>query len=299
MPRIDDSLAGRVFRKARAERWDVPLAAFADALARSATQAQAGKTAASFNLERYLESLHLEDLALACACAAGHDAAWEHFILEYRPALYRAADAIDPTGGAREVADSLYAELYGLKDSGGARQTLFRYFHGRSSLATWLRAILSQRHVDQIRARRRLESLPDEDSSAPLATASVPPDTDRRRFAALIQQTLAEAVAALAPRDRLRLGCYYAQAMTLAQIGRLLREHEGTVSRHLTRTRRAIREDVERRLRTDKGLGDREIDECFASAVDDAGTMDLSEMLAGGGERKKSPVDRSTNEGMP
>ena len=127
MPRtrtlIDEGLVGRLYRKANAERWGVTLALFAEALERSATQAQSGRTPAEsvgFDLERYLGSLHLEDLALACACAAGHDAAWEHFILEFRPALYRAADAIDPSGGARELADSLYGELYGLKDRGGA-----------------------------------------------------------------------------------------------------------------------------------------------------------------------------------
>ncbi len=30
---------------------------------------------------------------------------------EYRPALYRAGDAIAPGGAGRELADSLYAEL--------------------------------------------------------------------------------------------------------------------------------------------------------------------------------------------
>jgi RNA polymerase sigma-70 factor (ECF subfamily) len=297
MPRIDDELVERLFRKAKAGRWDVSSAAFAELLDRSATQASAGRTPASFDVERYLWSLHLEDLALACACAAGHDAAWEHFILEYRPALYRAADAIDPSGGARELADSLYAELYGLKDRDGARQTLFRYFHGRSSLATWLRAILTQRYVDRIRARRRLESLPDEDSPASPVSSIQAPDADRRRFGVLIQQALTAAVAGLAPRDRLRLGCYYAQEMTLAEIGRLLREHEGTVSRHLTRTRRAIREDVEQRLRAG-GLGDREIEECFESVTEDAGAIDLREVLAAG-DRKKPQIDRSINEEMP
>ena len=36
-------------------------------------------------------------------------------MLEYRPILYRAADALDPSGGARDLADSLYADLYGLR----------------------------------------------------------------------------------------------------------------------------------------------------------------------------------------
>ena len=108
---------------------------------------------ASFVLERYLKSLHLEDLALACACADGDEAAWEHFVREYRPSLYRAADALDPSGRARELADSLYADLYGTTERAGERRSLFRYFHGRSSLPTWLRAVLAQRHVDAIRAR--------------------------------------------------------------------------------------------------------------------------------------------------
>jgi RNA polymerase sigma-70 factor, ECF subfamily len=296
MPRISDALVRRLFRKAGAERWDVSPEAFAEALDRSVARACDGKTSAE--IERYLGSLHLDDLALACACAAGHEAAWEHFVLEYRPALYRAAEAIDRSGSARELADSLYGELYGLRARHGARQSLFRYFHGRSSLSTWLRAILTQRHVDAVRTHRRFEPLPDEESRAP-ASGGAPPDADRRRFLTLIQQALAQSLAGLAPRDRLRLSCYYAQDMTLAQIGRLLHEHEGTVSRHLTRTRRAIRADVEHRLRGEYGLGSREIEECFASVVDDVGALDVNEMLRAGEDRKKPRLDRSTNEGMP
>ena len=42
----------------------------------------------------------------------------------------------------------------------GERQSLLRYFHGRSSLGTWLRALLAQRQVDRIRQTLRLDSLP-------------------------------------------------------------------------------------------------------------------------------------------
>jgi hypothetical protein len=107
-------------------------------------------------------------------------------------------------------------------------------------------------------------------------------------------------VAGLAPRDRLRLGCYYAQGMTLARVGRLLSEHEATVSRHLSRTRRIIREDIERQLRVE-GLGDAEMAQCFECVVNDAGSIDLSRMLASGDARndsndharKESDQDRS------
>lgn len=295
---IDRKLVERLYRQSQGARWRVPAALFAEALRRSAEKTFAGRPPSAADLERYLAALHLGDLALACACSAGDEPAWEHFILEYRPTLYRAADAIDPSGGARDLADSLYADLYGLKESGGERQTLFRYFHGRSSLSTWLRSVLAQRHVDRIRAHKRLDPLPDDESAAPLAAPAPAPDADRPRLAALLHATLAAAVAALEARDRLRLACYYAEEMTLAAIGRLLGEHEATVSRQLGRVRRAIRADVERRLRDEHRLREAEVEQCFATAAADAGTLDLDSLL-GSATRKKSRSDRSTNEGMP
>ena len=53
---------------------------------------------------------------------------------------------------------------------------------------------------------------------------------------------------ALAPRERLILACYYVDQLTLAEIGRMLREHESTVSRQLERLRRALHESVEEAL---------------------------------------------------
>lgn len=228
---------------------------------------------------------HEKDLELARACQRGDEAAWDRFVAEYRPILYRSADAIDPSGGAREVADSLYAELYGLKQSDGKRKSLFAYFQGRSSLATWLRAILAQRYVDRIRGTRRLEELADDH-----AARSSPPSVDRGRYSAAMEDALAAAVAVLEPRDRLRLGCYYSQEMALVQIGRLTHESEATVSRQLARTRRAIRESVERHLRDRSGFGDAEIRECFAAVVEDTGELDLAALL---GARKNSVADRS------
>ncbi len=172
---------------------------------------------------------HAADLELARRCAAGEPAAWDHFVREYRPVLYRAADALDPNGRAREIADSLYAELYGLKSAGPERRSLLLSFSGRSSLATWLRAVLCQRFVDRVRAERRLEPLPAEDP----AELREPADPNRGRYVELVAQALGRAVGQLGSKDRLRLSYYYVQELTLAEIGRLLKEHEATVSRQL------------------------------------------------------------------
>jgi RNA polymerase sigma-70 factor (ECF subfamily) len=232
-----------------------------------------------------VSSPYAADLELAARCAAGDAAAWERFVVEYRPVLYRAADALDRTGRARDIADSLYADLYGLKNGATVRQSLFRYFHGRSSLATWLRAVLAQRFVDRVRAERRLEPLPDEDPSPALAAAHRAtdtrelPDPDRGRYVALLRDALGRAIARLTPRDRLRLACYYAQELTLAETGRVMKEHEATVSRQLARARTAIRDDIESQLRDEAGLSEAQVADCLSSVTADPGPLDLTSLL--------------------
>jgi RNA polymerase sigma factor (sigma-70 family) len=235
---------------------------------------------------------HAADLELARRCAAGDEQAWEELVRTCRPVLYRAADALDPKGGARDLADALYADLYGVRESpDGERRSLLRYYHGRSSLATWLRAVLAQRYVDRIRAGRRLQPLPDDEELVPTSPDTTPPP-ERRRAVALLERALGVAVSRLESRDRLRLGCYYRQALTLVETGRLMREHEATVSRQLGRTRRALREDVERQLR-EAGLNPAQMAECFEAAADDPGTIDLAKMLDEPAPRKESAPDRS------
>ena len=290
---LDDTLVERLHRRAKADRWRVAVHRFGAALLASASSALGASAPGRGEVEKYLESLRLEDLALACACAEGDEEAWECFVRDVRPTLYRAAAALDPTGGARDLADSLYADLYGLQERDGVRRSLFRYFHGRSSIATWVRAVLAQRHVDRVRAAKRVQPLGDEDEGGlVLSVSASPADPDRGRYLGALRLAFAQALSALMPKERLRLGCYYDQQMTLAQTGRVLREHEATVSRQLARTRRTIRKDVERRLR-EQGFDPDQIQAAFDSVVQDAGPIDLGEMLG-----KKSDLDRSVSEEM-
>jgi DNA-directed RNA polymerase specialized sigma24 family protein len=59
----------------------------------------------------------------------------------------------------------------GASESGEPR-SLLRYYHGRSTLATWVRAVLAQRHVDQIREARRV--MPTEQRALPPTAPSEP-----------------------------------------------------------------------------------------------------------------------------
>lgn len=268
---------------------------FARVVERSVDKRFRGAEPDSRAVAKYIDSLHATDLGLATACAMGQDAAWEHFLTTYRPVLYRAARALsgDDTTG-RELADALWAELYGVGstraslEAGAPRRSLLDYFHGRSQLSTWLRSVLSQRHVDLVRAQRRLEPLeaddtgehgrPPETRREPVSVA-LPPDPDRRRYVTLFGQALKTVANELDPRDRLRLGCYYVQELTLAETGRVLGEHEATVSRRLAKAREGIRAKVERMLTNDHGLSSVEVTLCYRYATEES-EVDLGRMLA-------------------
>jgi RNA polymerase sigma factor (sigma-70 family) len=288
-----------LYARSNASRWNVPAEDFAAALCRSAARHFGARQPPSTAAQSYLEQLHLEDLALACALRRGSEAAWEHFIANYRPVLQAAARAIVGAGGvarARELADSLYAELYGLDRSGGARKnSLLDYFHGRSKLATWLRAVLAQRHVDALRVSQRTESLDGEET--PSRAASPPHaygapeniDPDRVRLLPRLFEAISEALAALPAPDRLLLSLYYLQESTLAQIARLRGVHEATVSRRLQNIRFELRRNVECVLATggaaqngrpsEKGLSPAEIRRCLDYVRED-GSFDLTAALA-------------------
>jgi len=298
-----------LYTEAGCARWQVSRECFAELLRRSVEKRFRGVRTSAAGIEAYLKALHLEDLALACACSAGIEPAWEFFVTQYRPELRAAARAILGAAGARdetraeELADSLYADLYGIAPTGSVRsKSLFEYFHGRSKLSTWLRSVLAQRHVDTLRTGQRTVSLDAEEGESPRrfepCTDPAPTDPERARYLARLDGSLTEALAGLAPRDRMLLAFYYLDQLTLAEIGGTLGEHESTVSRQLERTRRLLRERVTESLRRgtpatdghppEPGLDPAEIELAFEYALEDW-PFDLSSAMAKGGPGANPP----------
>jgi RNA polymerase sigma factor (sigma-70 family) len=283
------ALLKSLYVRAKAGNWEIPFEEFAGALHRSAARHFGAGQPTAPAVEEYLGALHLEDLALACALRRVSEPAWEQFVGDYRPMLRAAARAIVGAGAedrAQELADSLYAELYGLDRSGGERKSsLFDYFHGRSKLSTWLRSVLAQRYVDGWRASQRLQPFEDEDSGRGELglqrsnAAAEKIDPDRARLLPLLAAVVTEALAALPAPDRLLLMLYYVQGVTLAQIARMRSVHEATISRRLQSIRGELRERIELILATGrtasngraatKGLSAEEIRLCMSYALED------------------------------
>ena len=295
-------LVNQLFTESRGEAWGLSAASFAVALQRSAGKRFRTETCSLTKLTEYLSTLHVRDLALAAACCAGYPSAWDHFVATYRGYLRAAAAAIlrcpETAPEARELADSLFADLYGLRDEEPGQRSLFRYFHGRSSLKTWLRAVMAQRYIDAIRANRRYAQLDDENDPPNGPTVrharnlqtEPAKDPHRERYVALFTSALEAELGSLPSSDRERLRLYYAEDKTLAEIGRKLSEHESSVSRSLERIRRHLRQAVEDVLRkghspskasaSDYGLSDAEIALCFEYAAEDV-PIDFDRLFPG------------------
>jgi multidrug efflux pump subunit AcrB len=69
------------------------------------------------------------------------------------------------------------------------------------------------------------------------------------------------------------LASYYAQNLTLEAVGRILGEHESTVSRKLEHTRKLLREQIERDLARNSGLSAEEVRDCYQAAIENGAFM--------------------------
>jgi RNA polymerase sigma-70 factor (ECF subfamily) len=192
---------------------------------------------------QFWSELKLEELALARACAAGHERAWQVFLTRYREKLYDIARGITKEDSrGRDLADSIYADLYGTSERDGCRISRLNFYMGRGSLEGWLRTVLAQEFVNRYRKTKRLVSLEEQAEEGvqfPSAKSEpvIPVDA---RLGAAVDAALEQ----LAAEDRLVLASYYLDNRTLTEIGRLVGVHESTISRRLEKLLKGLRKQV-------------------------------------------------------
>jgi RNA polymerase sigma-70 factor (ECF subfamily) len=219
-------------------------------------------------VQEFLSTLHVQELVLARACAAGNVAAWEAFLLRYREPLYEAGISIaNDYGVGRELADSLYADLYGAGSSRGVSP--LNSYMGYGSLEGWLRTIMARSFIDRYRSERRLVSM-EEESKEGLQFAAPPPQpvasVDPR-----LEQATDDALAALDAEDRFILASFFLHGRTLAELGQILRLHESTVSRRVQKITANLRKQILRGMMS-RGMSRRQADEALQTDVRDLQT---------------------------
>lgn len=185
---------------------------------------------------RFVTRLTLDDLYLTTACAADDPGAWAECEEKHFAFIRMFARRFLPDADARDLADQVIADLW-------QRKKIGRY-GGRSTLRTWLGAVVAHAAVN---ARRAAGPRPPDASSARTAAApaAIAPEaaTAERQLADLVTR----AIAALTAEEKLLLRLYYDQGLTLDQMEIATRLSKATLSRRLTALRQRLRCAIDER----------------------------------------------------
>lgn len=251
--------------------------------------------ASSKEVGEFIDALHADELLMVVACERGDEAAWNDLIEQYRATVLSAARSASAGGAeAEELADSVWAELYGLRArADGKASGKLAYYSGCGSLGGWLRAVVGQLAVDRHRRTSRLVQTeeasefdraagdaPEGDGWRPAAQPdpeSALADSDATRE---VEKALARAMGGLDAEDRLLVRLYYFDGMRLKEAGAVLGVHEATASRRLTRLHAEIRRRVEAILTGERRWTREEAARTLAEVSRSQTNADLRTMLA-------------------
>jgi RNA polymerase sigma-70 factor (ECF subfamily) len=251
--------------------------------------------ASAARVAKFIDGLRADDLCLVVACERADGRAWDDLINSFRATVLSAARGASANeDAAEELAQSVWAELYGLRATvEGAAAGKLAYYSGCGSLGGWLRAVVSQLAVDQHRKTSRLvqteedadfdriahEPAAGEDGFQVAAT----PDPERAlahaESAGALHDALARVVAGLSAEDRLLIKLYYFDGLRLREAGAVLGVHEATASRRLTRLHAEVRERVEKILTAERGWTREEARRALAESAERT-DADLAPLLA-------------------
>ena len=250
------------------------------------TDASAGNA----EIKAFVDEIRADDFCLVLACEKGDAAAWEDLVKNFDATVKSAARKICGNNeDAEDLAGSIWAELYGLKEG----KSKLAYYSGRGSLAGWLRAVTNQLAIDQFRKMKRLVQIEEDrefenlaqDSSEKTGNNLVVSQTENPEEIFSEKQTAKDVAAALKQtinqleaEDKLILKLYYFDDLKLKDIGATLGFHEATASRKLARMQTEIRKSVEKILRSERGWSEDEVKRNLSDAASKLG-INLEKMF--------------------
>jgi RNA polymerase sigma-70 factor (ECF subfamily) len=188
-----------------------------------------------------LRSLHLDDLYLASACAAGDDAAWNEFLATYRDFIHRFARRILREPAAIDLADQVIVDLW-------QRRKIGRY-EGRSSLRTWVGTVTSHAAINAAKTSRPHEPV----NPAAREAAEMDADAGDAQRSTELARMLAQSLARQPDQDRLLVLLHYEQGLTLDEMSGVVGLSKAALSRRLKKIRETLLESTDALARRDLG----------------------------------------------
>ena len=260
------SLVSQLYENSDAAQFDISASEFSQILS-EITDKYLSSECDQAAVRELLSKLHAKELILARACAAGHNKAWETLLTRYRDFLYQTAISIakDEAIG-RELADSLYADLYSSESRAGRRMSKLNSYTGVGTLTSWLCTVLVRAYIDRYRSEKRLVSLDEtmeEDPRLITAASEVVVSVDPR-----LEDATDEALSSLSPEDGYILVSHFLDGRTLADIASSLNVHESTASRRVEKITSRLRNKVVAALRR-RGMSRAQAEEALQADVRD------------------------------
>ena len=260
------SLVSQLYANSDAAQFDISASEFSQIL-REITDKYLSSERDPAAVRELLSKLHAKELILARACAGGHSKAWEILLTRYRDFLYQTAISIakDEAIG-RELADSLYADLYSSESRAGRRMSKLNSYTGVGTLTSWLCTVLVRAYIDRYRSEKRLVPLDEtmeEDPRLITAASEVVVSVDPR-----LEDATDEALSSLSPEDGYILVSHFLDGRTLADIASSLNVHESTASRRVEKITSRLRNKVVAALRR-RGMSRAQAEEALQADVRD------------------------------
>jgi RNA polymerase sigma-70 factor (ECF subfamily) len=233
------------------------------------------ENASGVDVKEFVDGLNADDLCLIIACEKNDETAWSELVAKFDQTVKSAARKVSNNAeDADDLAGSIWAELYGLKEKDGKAKGKLAYYSGRGSLAGWLRAVVSQLAIDQYRKDSKFVQIEEDREFENLANQSAENSENSKIVAHTanpeevfaeqetrrnITQALNSAIAKLEAEDRLLLKLYYFNDLKLKDIGATLGFHEATASRKIVRVQTEVRKSLEKILVAEYGWREDEV----------------------------------------
>lgn len=195
------------------------------------------------SLEQVLKSIHLADLYLACACAAGVPGAIEAMEREY---LARVPGLLERQRRAPEIVDDVCQKV---------REALFlrgriSTYSGEGKLMSWIEVVAKRLANKEGRAGGNAPS--SSAGGAPEQSGDLERDVIKKGLLDELQVALRAASSTLSVEQRELLRFYYRNGKSETELAKIFNTSQPTISRKLSKAKELIfmetRESLQRRL---------------------------------------------------
>jgi RNA polymerase sigma-70 factor (ECF subfamily) len=186
-----------------------------------------------------LRAMRVEELFLTCACARGDQTAIKLLETHYFPLVLSALARmrLDPQR-ADDVKQTLRRHLL---VGDGEQPPRITNYNGRGDLGSWLSVSAVRAAYKLLRKEKRgMATEDDRLSELAMPDADIELKYTKEHCRTLFKESLREAMASLADREKNLLRQHYLDGLTIDQIGALYRTHRATAARWMASARQRL-----------------------------------------------------------